>query len=215
MEDDSPLQGRQRNILPATNGINIDVVVVAGETDITLVPKIVTAINTHPANDQGDGTVWVTAASTGVSPNLGITLTAAIIGQEWHVAHDGILIDTIIALTTPTVYAQGLATQVSEDYQIAEIENGDTNRIDLPAFWFKKPSPVVALATYTAYHWEWKVEKRNSINSNNTSIQQVTLHIPSGATTLLALLDAALLILHSAGTTAEAGGSDASLGANP
>ena len=214
-EDDEPLGGRAVNILPGTRGINVEVAVTAGDTVDTFTAKIVTAINAHANNDQGDGSVWVTAAATGTGATRAITLTAAIVGQEWTVGLDGIIIDATKTATTATTYAQGLATQIAEMEQLALIEDGNTNRKVYPALHFKKPSEVVAGATYTTYTWKWKVEKQNSGGVDNTSMQEVTYAVPSGATTLIALLDAAFLIIHSSGIDSGSGNTQANIGANP
>lgn len=212
MEEDSPLNGRQVNIQAATRGIRVEDTVRAGDTDVTLMARIIVMINAHPDNDEGDGTNWITAASVGATgATLGMTLTVNRAGQEFNVSTDGILVDATLTHTTATTYPRGTAVQVAEVEAHARIEEGDSNRLSLPSLWFNKASEVVAGATYTAYEWEWKNERRNSIGTDNASSERVTLFVPSGAATLIALLDAAFAVVHVVGIDDSAGETEANI----
>jgi hypothetical protein len=127
--------------------------------------------------------------------NDGIIITAKDFGVKLLVTTDDILIDADRQVDVNINYGKGTAAQVLEEEQESFINDGNTNRIHKPQFYFNTPSEVDGAGTYTSYSLTWKAEARNSINSQNVAVNTVTLYVPSGASTLITAIDTMLTAL--------------------
>jgi hypothetical protein len=144
-----------------------------GDVEADVVAGLVAAIN----NDTNPYKKW-TANAEGTT---GVTVTADEYGKVLDIAVDGILIDADRSTKTEITYGKGTPSQVKEYETLAAIENGDTNRVVLPQYFYSHPSQVDLAATYDLYTIQWKSEHRTSSFPKDGYIKEFVLAIPDGA----------------------------------
>lgn len=181
----SPLNSRMFHTANANDSISIEYRVKSNDDEADIVAGLVAAVNAHP-NNQGANS-WIVAAAVG-TPNDAFTLTGDLF-QNFYVAVDDLLVNAVVATTTPIGEGNGHWSQ------IAELENnyapvmGDTNWRTNPSGW-KIPRQTVAGATYVTYSFGWNTQSRQAVGSNgDTWDHDFILAVPSGATTLITALD--------------------------
>lgn len=186
-EFNTPSLGRGFAMSTAMDSIIVSDIVRVGDTQEIIVDRVVAAINAHPSNAYGSSS-WVTAVKFGAgAPNFGIRLTSNYFNQDFSVSLDDLFLDSAVAVATELDYGHGHWKQISEAYQKAEIEEGDSKFESRAGEWYSVNNPV-AQANYLTYSFAWLVENRNAINSNIPSEQTMSVAVVTGDA-LVAILD--------------------------
>lgn len=176
---------RQDGIEPAQVKERFSVSTRVSDTATTYVQRIVDKINNESK--------YVTAAIVGAG--LGIELTAKMKNNTFSVGVNGILSDADIAVTTPAVFSQGDADDVSLQIETAtDIYDGDTSPYWFSRQLFSRPSEVVANAQYDCYFLNWEAESRNAINSHNSKVQGLAIYAVNGSA-IVGVIDTILALI--------------------
>lgn len=173
--------------------------VTAGDTNATILASLVAKVNNDP------NARW-SAAIEGA--NLGITLTADNKNELFYVTTDDILADADRLEKTALVYSKGDPDDVRFEAKLADIQDGDTNRVEFSQEYWKVVDEIDNAATYDQITIEWQSEHRTPYGVKPGNTHELMIAIPDG--TQKTAFDAVLALVLSAPTTT-AGGSSSSL----
>lgn len=187
-------------VFQAGGKLSYEVRVTSGETNATLVTKIINAINNNPSS-------VVVAAVVGAS--VGISLTAKEFGVQFEVLVSGILENADIekagaGASVVMVTGQGTLAQLQQIEDEADITTrSKSNSAGQQQLWWKQPSELDATGatTFVTYNLKWKSELNVGLHVKNVSINHVIVGMSSEDTTFITAWDVLLAIIMQAPET--------------
>lgn len=161
-------------------------VVLIGDTVTAIVTRLINLINNDPDS-------IVTAVVVGVS--AGIQLSAKDFGVMFDIALSGIMVGSTIEEpegTTPgnsvaLVYGEGTDTQIGTLEDLYSVERGNTNRINLPQFYYNVTSLITPGATYETKTISFAGRRTTSLVSQDTHFFEIVLALITGSAQLTTL----------------------------
>jgi hypothetical protein len=162
---------RQPGIEPAVAKERFSVSATIVDTPTTYLQKMVDKINA--------GSKFVNAVI--VTPGVSFTLEAKKKNQTFEVGALGVLGNAVITYTTPPVFSVGDGDDLVLLESEGQIYDGDTSPYWFPRQLFSQPDEVVSAETYVCYQFNWEQESMSAINSQNSTIQGLSMFLPDGA----------------------------------
>jgi len=119
---------------------------------------------------------------------VGLKFTLNDYNATAEITLDGIMIDGTVDYTTTARgavvinYGVGTAAQVAEMEEERSVEEGNTNKIHLAGQYWKYTPVTDSSATYDIYSYTWSRRKSGPIKSVESTIQNLIVAMPDGAT---------------------------------
>ena len=168
---------RQAGIEPAVSKERFSVSSTSIDTPTTYLIKVVAKINA--------GSKYADAVI--VTPGVSFTLTAKKKNMTFEVGVNGVLSNAIITYTTPATFSQGDGDDLFLLESEGQVYDGDTSPYWFPKQLFSQPDEVVSAETYVCYQFNWEQESMSAINSQNSTIQGLSMFLPDGAAIVTAI----------------------------
>jgi len=152
-----------------------------GDTVSDVLEGLITKINANT-------TLGVATAQGATGSVVGIYFTVNDYNQTVEITCDDIMLDATIDYTTTARgsvvinYGVGTAAQVAEMEEERSVEEGNTNKTHIPQKYWKYTPVTDPAGTYDIYSFTWSRRKSGPIKSVESTIQNLIVAMPDGAT---------------------------------